>query len=95
MTDTVANDNMLPQRMLTIKEVASILNVHSGTVRRWEKRGLLKSYAIGLHHNLRFKQEDVLDFLDKCQEESVNRVSLSGGLDKGRQNIKLERRGVR
>jgi excisionase family DNA binding protein len=60
--------------MLTVKEVAFILNVHSGTVRRGERRGLLKSYAIGLHRNLRFKQEDVLNFIDRCRAECAHRV---------------------
>lgn len=59
----------LPQKMLTVKEVASIFNIHPNTVRRWEKKGLLKSYAIGLRHSLRFRQEDILDFLDKSKNE--------------------------
>ena len=58
-------ESKLPARLLSVNEVARFLGVHSSSVRRWEKRGLLKSYTIGLRHNLRFKQEDVLDFLDK------------------------------
>jgi excisionase family DNA binding protein len=61
--------NELPQRMLTVKEVASILNIHTNTVRRWEEKGLLESYGIGPRHSLRFKQEDILDFLDKLKNE--------------------------
>jgi len=60
------NSKML-NRMLTVKEVASILNVHPNTVRRWEKKGLLKSYIIGPHHNIRFSQEDILELLDKSR----------------------------
>jgi excisionase family DNA binding protein len=62
------HENELPARLLPIGEVAYFLGVHSSTVRRWEKSGLLKSYAIGPRHNLRFKQEDVLSFLDRCRQ---------------------------
>ena len=62
-------ESNLPARLLAINEVACFLGVHSSTVRRWGKEGLLKSYSIGLGRNLRFKQEDVLNFLDECQGE--------------------------
>ncbi len=61
-------ESRLPVRLLTVGEVARYLGVHSSSVRRWEKKGLLKSYAIGLRNNLRFAQEEVLDFLNKCQK---------------------------
>lgn len=62
------HESELPARLLPIGEVAQFLRVHSSTVRRWEKSGLLRSYAIGPRYNLRFKQEDVLSFLDKCRQ---------------------------
>jgi excisionase family DNA binding protein len=90
--ETEYRENKLPARLLPISEVARFLGVHSSTVRRWEKTGLLKSYTIGLRNNLRFKQEDVLDFLDRCQEESAHGVLLDSSLGKRVQKIKLGRR---
>ena len=65
--DTEGYKNTLPQRMLSVKEVASFFHIHPNTIRRWAKKGLLKSYSIGPQHSLRFRQEDVIDFLDKSQ----------------------------
>jgi excisionase family DNA binding protein len=69
MMETENHENEIPQRMLNIKEVASILNVHPNTVRRWERKGLLKSYVIGPRNSIRFKREDILDFLDKSKRK--------------------------
>ena len=51
-------------RMLTVNEVAHLLHVHPGTVRRWEKQGQLKSYRLGPKGIIRFKSEDVSDFIN-------------------------------
>jgi len=67
--DAQGHESKLLQRMLTVKEVASILNIHPNTVRRWVKKGLLKSYSIGPRHYLRFKREDIADFLNKSRNE--------------------------
>ena len=68
---TEYNDNKLPARLLAVGEVAHFLGVHSSTVRRWERKGLLRSYAIGLRRSLRFKQEDVLNFLNNSRKNST------------------------
>ena len=49
--------------MLTISDVARLLNVHINTVRRWSNQGILKVYRIGSRGDRRFRQEDVTDFL--------------------------------
>ena len=67
--DAEGYESKLPQKMLTVKEVASILNIHPNAVRRWEKKGLLESYGIGPRRSLRFRREDMIDFLDKSKNE--------------------------
>jgi len=49
--------------MLTISEVARILNVHINTIRRWSNQGILKACRIGSRGDRRFKREDIADFL--------------------------------
>jgi excisionase family DNA binding protein len=86
--ETEYQESQLPARLLSVGQVARFLGVHSSTVRRWGKSGLLKSYAIGLRNNLRFKQEDVLSFVDKPHKESSYKVSPHSGLDRRRHKIK-------
>ena len=50
--------------MLTVDEVADILQVHATTVRRWEKKGQLKSYRLGPKGSIRFKEEDLSQFIE-------------------------------
>ncbi len=49
--------------MLTVRQVARILNVHINTVRRWNGKGVLKAYRIGPRGDRRFSREDVALFL--------------------------------
>ena len=51
--------------MLTIGEVAQLLNVHINTVRRWSNQGILKAYRIGHRGDRRFREEDISSFLSK------------------------------
>ncbi len=90
IVETEQQENKLPARLLGVSEVARFLGVHSSTVRRWEKGGILKSYTIGLRHNLRFKQEDVLNFLHKSRKK-VPAEYYYIGEGRGRHKTKLER----
>jgi excisionase family DNA binding protein len=49
--------------MLTVSDVAHLLNVHVNTIRRWSNRGALKAYRIGSRGDRRFRSEDIASFL--------------------------------
>jgi excisionase family DNA binding protein len=51
--------------MLTISNVAYLLNVHINTVRRWSNQGILKSYRIGARGDRRFQLDDITNFLSQ------------------------------
>jgi len=59
--------------MLTISEVARLLNVHINTVRRWSNQGALKSYRIGSRGDRRFRQEDIDRFLEQGNKDKETR----------------------
>lgn len=62
----MANRNNEVNSMLTISEVAQMLNVHINTVRRWSNQGALKAYRIGSRGDRRFRQEDIDSFFAKA-----------------------------
>jgi excisionase family DNA binding protein len=64
----VANNQMEP--MLTVREIASLLNIHSNTVRRWSERGIIRAYRISRRGDRRFRREDIARF---PAELNVNR----------------------
>jgi excisionase family DNA binding protein len=58
--------------MLTVSDVARLLNVHINTVRRWSNQGILKSYRIGSRGDRRFRRDNIADFLAEHQKGEVN-----------------------
>jgi len=57
-------------KMLTVSDVARLLNVHINTIRRWSNQGILKAYRIGSRGDRRFQQEDITNFLSEQTENS-------------------------
>lgn len=49
--------------LMTVGEVARMLNCHPNTVRRWAQRGLLKTWRVGPRQDRRFPKVDVMEFL--------------------------------
>jgi len=55
--------------MLTVTDVAQLLGLHPNTVRRWNQKGILKSYRIGPRGDRRFRREDIDDFIREAEIE--------------------------
>lgn len=51
--------------VLTVREAASMLNVHVNTVRRWSDLGLLKAFRLGPRGDRRFSHDDVAGLLKR------------------------------
>ena len=68
------HDEMIP--MLTVKDVASLLNIHVNTARRWSDQGILKSYRITRRGDRRFRQEDIASFLAEYNDFNSNKSSV-------------------
>lgn len=60
-------EQKLPDRMLAVKDVAKILNVHTNSVRRWAKMGIMPSYQYGPQRTVRFDERDIIAFLEKSK----------------------------
>ena len=76
----VGSNQMEP--MLTVREVARLLNIHPNTVRRWSDRGILEAYRITQRGDRRFKQEDIYRFLVKLSTDNGDERKASPLPDK-------------
>jgi excisionase family DNA binding protein len=50
--------------MLTAGDVAQMLNVHINTIRRWSNQGIIRAYRIGTRGDRRFREEDIINFVE-------------------------------
>lgn len=60
----MSQDKDLPV-YLTLKQASLLLQVHSNTLRSWDKKGVLKAKRIGLKGIMRYKRDDLIKFLEK------------------------------
>jgi len=63
----MVNDNQMDP-MLTVREVAQLLHIHSNTVRRWSDRGIIRAYHITRRGDRRFRRGDIARFLAELNE---------------------------
>ncbi len=56
------------EKPLSTGDVALLLNIHTNTVRRWSRCGILKTYRVGPRGDRRFLQKDVRMLLHKSRE---------------------------
>ena len=49
--------------ILTLKETAKYLRVHSNTLRNWDNQGILKAIRYGKRGDRRYRKEDVINFI--------------------------------
>jgi len=48
------------QGLLKISEATKLLNVHPNTLRKWDKKGILKAIRFGVRGDRRYRKEDIL-----------------------------------
>jgi excisionase family DNA binding protein len=62
--------------MLTVKDVADLLNIHVNTVRRWSDQGILKALRITSRGDRRFRQQDIVRFLEEYNDFNSDKSSV-------------------
>ncbi len=68
----------VPSDMLRTGEACMILCIHTNTLRRWSKQGILKAYRVGPRGDRRFKREDIAALLiEKTKDSVTDKIKLS------------------
>lgn len=53
--------------LLTLSEASKILKVHPNTLRKWDKKGILKAVRFGQRGDRRYKEEDLEKFTNESK----------------------------
>jgi len=52
-------------QLLTLREACELLKVHPNTLRKWDKKGILKAVRFGERKDRRYRNEDIEILLKK------------------------------
>jgi len=72
----MVNDNEIGP-MLTVREVALLLHIHTNTARRWADQGIIRAYRINSRGDRRFSREDIALFLAELNVNGGNKEKAS------------------
>jgi len=63
-------------KMLTPREVALLLHIHTNTLRRWSDKGIIVAYRINPRGDRRYRLQDINNFLVRfnADQDSARRV---------------------
>lgn len=61
----MGNTTNKEKELLTINEVAKILDVHPETLRRWDNEGKLKAVRVGERGHRKYKKSEIQALLSK------------------------------
>ena len=53
------------QKLLKITEASELLNVHPNTLRKWDKKGILKAVRFGIRGDRRYNKLEIEKLLKK------------------------------
>jgi excisionase family DNA binding protein len=68
----------VPSGMLRTGEACRILCIHSNTLRKWSKQGIVKAYRVGPRGDRRFRREDIAALLiQRTKGSGTDRIRLS------------------
>jgi len=51
--------------LYSLKEACELLKVHPNTLRKWDKKGILKAVRFGQRGDRRYRKEDILKLVSK------------------------------
>lgn len=51
--------------LLTLSEASQILKVHPNTLRKWDRKGILKAVRFGQRGDRRYRKEDIIKLVNE------------------------------